>query len=379
MRTVGEYVLGAAIGHGATSEVLAATDRDGREVALKLLRAHLFDDPRAVERFLAEAERTRGIAHPNVVTVLEAGRGYLAMERIHGETLAERLARGPMAEAAVRTLGAAVADGMAAAHARTIVHRDLKPANIMLDGDTPKIVDFGIATTLAEASARTTGTRLGTPAYMAPEQLSGGVIAPCVDVWALGVILFEAVTGKLPFDGFDDGRCPQLLASAPAASTYATISAELDRVIAMCLEREPGKRPASMIDVASMLRGEQPERITQAIGEPHPQANVEPAEPKRPTAPRRRRWPWLVVAAALAAPAVWFAVAQSSRPTRTTLPILMTVTAPVPAVTTVVIKPEPVTSAAAAATTAPSVAPTPHRHHPSARAKTPRRAGETLD
>jgi serine/threonine protein kinase len=352
MRTVGEYVLGAAIGHGATSEVLAATDRDGRDVALKLLRAHLLDDPRAVERFLAEAERTRGIAHPNVVTVLAAGRGYLAMERIHGETLAERLARGPLDEAAVRRLGAAIADGMAAAHARTIVHRDLKPANIMLDGDTPKIVDFGIATTLAEASARTTGTRLGTPAYMAPEQLSGGVVAPCVDVWALGVILFEAATGRLPFEGFDDGRCPQLLGAAPRAM----ISTELDHVIAACLEREPGKRPASMTTVASMLRGEQVERITQAI-----------VEPKRPIAPRRRRWPWLVPI--VAAPAIWFARPEPPG-VPMVFPVWMTVTPPVPDATT----------AAAAVTTRDAPPPPPrHHHHPSsARAKI-RRAGETLD
>jgi serine/threonine protein kinase len=245
---------------------------------------------------------------------------------------------------------------MAAAHARTIVHRDLKPANIMLDGDTPKIVDFGIATTLAEASARTTGTRLGTPAYMAPEQLSGGVIAPCVDIWALGVILFEAVTGRLPFEGFNDGRCPQLLGPAPSAN----ISVELDHVIAACLEREPGKRPASMSSVASMLRGEDVERITQAIVEP----------PKRPMTPRRRRWPWLAVPAIVAAPAIWFAWPDPPR-TAMVFPVWMTVSTPVPDATT----------AAAAATTEPprTAPPAHHHHHPSsARAKT-RRAGETLD
>ncbi|MEO8841236.1 MAG: serine/threonine-protein kinase [Kofleriaceae bacterium] len=359
MRTVGEYVLGTAIGHGATSEVLAATDRDGRDVALKLLRAHLLDDPRAVERFLAEAERTRGLVHPNVVHVLEAGPGYVAMERIHGETLAERLTRGPLEEKAVRRLGAAIADGMAAAHARTIVHRDLKPANIMLDGDTPKIVDFGIATTLAEASARTTGTRLGSPAYMAPEQLSGGVIAPCVDIWALGVILFEAATGRLPFEGFDDGRCPQLLGPAPSAK----ISPELDHVIAACLEREPGKRPAAMTSVASMLRGEDFERITQAIADLIPAAR------------RRRRWPWLVVPALLAAPAIWFAWPASPRVTMT-LPLVMTVTTPVPDATTSAATTEPAPPRAAPA---PVLAPHHHHHQPSARAKFPRRAGETLD
>jgi serine/threonine protein kinase len=251
---------------------------------------------------------------------------------------------------------------MAAAHARTIVHRDLKPANIMLDGDTPKIVDFGIATTLAEASARTTGTRLGTPAYMAPEQLSGGVIAPCVDIWALGVILFEAVTGRLPFEGFDDGRCPQLLGPAPSAN----ISPALDHVIAACLEREPGKRPTSMTTVASMLRGEEFERITQAI--------VEPRLPSvRPTAPRRRRWPWL--AGLLAAPAIWFAwPPAAARAPMPPLPVLMTVTAAVPDATTSAAATEPATT-----TRAQPAAPSHHRHHPSARAKTPRRAGETLD
>jgi eukaryotic-like serine/threonine-protein kinase len=272
-RIVGNYALGAVIGRGAMSEVWAARHRFlGDAVAVKLLRAGPAEDEDA---FVAEAARTRAIAHENVVRVLDFGRDdasgscYLVMERIEGETLAERLRGGPLSEAEVRALGAALADGMQAAHERGIVHRDLKPANVMLQGAVPKIVDFGIAKHLGDQSAATTARRVGTPAYMAPEQLTGGLIAPFVDVWALGVILFEAVTGRLPFDGFDDGRCPQLFEAAPRARSVegVVVSTELDALIARCLEREPGRRPSSMAEVARVLRGEGgAERITQDAG-----------------------------------------------------------------------------------------------------------------
>jgi serine/threonine protein kinase len=268
-----------SIGRGATSEVFATGD--GR--ALKRLHPHLLADPAAVARFLGEAERTRGITHPNVVRVFEVGRDdagcFLVMEQIAGETLAARLARGTLTEREVRVLGGGLAEGMAAVHDHGIVHRDLKPANIMLAGATPKILDFGIAKSLGEAAFATT-TRLGTPAYMAPEQLAAGVVAPPIDVWALGVILFEAAEGRLPFEGFEQGRAPQLLAAAPRATK---VSPALARVIASCLERQPARRPR-MAELASLLRGEaEPERITQAV-----------------VAPPRRSRRWAIATLALA-------------------------------------------------------------------------------
>jgi serine/threonine-protein kinase len=253
------------------SEVYAAEHPTYGIVALKLLRGGVGAEDQG---FVAEAARTRAVRHRNVVEVFEAGRDdatgccYLVMERVEGEDLATRLRRlNRLDEASARALFAAIADGMAAAHACGIVHRDLKPANVMLaPGDEPKIVDFGIARYLGTESALSTSSRIGTPAYMAPEQLTGGLIAPCVDVWAIGVILFEAVTGRLPFDGFADGRCPQLFETAPR--TGAAISPALERLIARCLDKDPGRRPASMAEIAGELRAEvtaEPERITQDV------------------------------------------------------------------------------------------------------------------
>jgi serine/threonine-protein kinase len=274
-RIVGNYELGEPIGRGGGSEVFAAVHRFlGHEVAVKLLRKGGDGDAAAsVDAFLGEAARARAVHHPNLVSVLDfgrddaSGRCYLVMERIPGESLAERLGRlGRLSEPQVRALGAALADGMQAAHDGGIVHRDLKPANVMLRGDQPTVVDFGLARDLGGQSAVETGRRAGTPAYMAPEQLTGGLIAPCVDIWSLGVILFEALAGKLPFEGFADGRCPQLFEVAPRLASLVGVSAEMDALVAACLERAPGRRPASMAAVARALRGEGDERITQDIG-----------------------------------------------------------------------------------------------------------------
>ena len=273
-RIVGNYELGEPIGRGGASEVFAAVHRFlGHEVAVKLLREGS-DGDASVDAFLGEAARARAVHHANLVSVLDFGRDdatgrcYLVMERIPGESLAERLRRvGRLSEPEVRALGAALADGMQAAHDGGIVHRDLKPANVMLRGDQPTVVDFGLARDLGGQSALETGRRAGTPAYMAPEQLTGGLIAPCVDIWALGVILFEALAGRLPFEGFADGRCPQLFEVAPRLASLVDVSAEIDAVVAACLERAPGRRPASMAAVARALRGEGDERITQDIGD----------------------------------------------------------------------------------------------------------------
>jgi hypothetical protein len=244
------------------------------------------------------------------------------MERIDGESLAARLRRVErLDEPALRELAAAIADGMHAAHACGIVHRDLKPGNVMLRGDTPTIVDFGIAKSLGNTSAVVTERRVGTVAYMAPEQLVDGLITPAVDIWALGVIMYEAATGQAPFANFTDGRLPQLFESPPRARSLAPISSALDQLIARCLERDPGKRPASMADVARALRATDSahapdgDRITEDVaapGAPHADAllatRIESALPEG-VVQARRRTRWLVVAAAAAATLVIVIVA----------------------------------------------------------------------
>ncbi|MCB9572724.1 MAG: serine/threonine protein kinase [Kofleriaceae bacterium] len=332
-RTVGNYTLGDLLGRGGTSEVHAGTHRFlGDPVAIKLLRADLAGDDDAVAAFIAEATRARAIEHPNVVRVLDVGRDdasgrcYLVMERVDGDSLATRLARrGALDEAEARRLGAGLADGLAAAHRQGIVHRDLKPANVMLAGDTPKIVDFGIARHLDGEAAVHTSRRLGTPAYMAPEQLTGGVVAPCVDVWALGAVLFELMTGAPPFDGYADGRCPQLFEPAPRLTSRVAVSRGLDDLVARCLAREPGDRPASMDEVARALRadggavvggdgdrgrrddardddiGVAPERVTLDVADPLPgaaPAAVAKAEYHALRSPRRPSG-WIVALGAI--------------------------------------------------------------------------------
>jgi serine/threonine-protein kinase len=275
-RIVGNYALGALLGRGATSEVYAAEHRLlGDRVAVKLLRSEVADSDDAVAAFVAEAAGTRAIEHPNIVRVFDVGRDeasgscFLVMERLEGGSLAERLRdSGPLPEAEVRRLGAAIGDGMQAAHDGGIVHRDLKPANVMMAGAEPKVVDFGIAKHLDGRSATRTQRRIGTPAYMAPEQLTGGLIAPCVDVWALGVLLFEATSGRLPFEGFEDGRAPQLFETAPRLRERAPVSPAFEALVARCLEREPGRRPQSMAELARELRAEPAadERFTDDLG-----------------------------------------------------------------------------------------------------------------
>ena len=270
--TVGAYTLGALLGRGGMSEVYAASHPVlGSRLALKLLR----DD--ADGAFHVEA-RARSVTHPNVVRILDAAhdaasnRYYIVMERIDGGDLATRLASGRLDERGARELFAGIADGMHAVHAAGLVHRDLKPANVMLHAGSPRIVDFGIAKVLGDNAALVTSRRIGTLAYMAPEQLVGGVIAPSVDVWALGVMLFESVTGALPFDGFTDSYSPQLVETAPRVRSIAPVSPAFDALVARCLDGDPAKRPPMAL-IARALRGEVTldddialERVTEDVG-----------------------------------------------------------------------------------------------------------------
>jgi serine/threonine protein kinase len=335
VRTVGNYRLKSLIGRGGTSEVYVAEHTLLRDVvAIKLLRPELADDSTQALALVDEGTKVRTIDHPNVVRVLDAGLDptthgcYLVMEHVAGETLSARLRReGPLPEPEVRRIGAALADGVAAAHARGIVHRDLKPANVMLDGERPKIVDFGISKHLGARSAVTTGRMIGTLAYMAPEQLASGLIAPCTDIWALGVIVFECLTGRHPFTNFDDGRCPQLFDEPARAASLVDVSPALDAILSRCLARDPARRPASAEQLARLLRGDElleDERITMDAG---PVIAPQVAAP-----PRRRRWPLGIAAAAVVVLAS--GITAIAFATRTTAPLTAALApAPAPTVT----------------------------------------------
>ena len=208
---IGNFELLAPLGAGGMGVVYRANDlKLGRTVALKFLPASMTGNPQARERFIREARAASAIDHPNVCTihtVEEApdGRMFIAMPLYDGETLASRIARGPLPSGEASRIAASIASGLAKAHRLGIVHRDIKPGNVMLTRDgVVKILDFGLAR-LADVTAMTRdGTLLGSPPYMSPEQVQGESVDHRSDLWSLGVVIYEMVTGSRPFRGDND-------------------------------------------------------------------------------------------------------------------------------------------------------------------------------
>jgi serine/threonine protein kinase/predicted ATPase len=265
--TFGHYRLDARIGEGGMGEVFRAFDtRLNRPVALKVLRQAREDHQEAVVRFLREARAASALNHPNIVIVhevgeTEAGSPFIVQEFIEGQTLRSML-REPLPPEAIADLGGQIARALAAAHAAGIVHRDIKPENIMIRADGfVKVLDFGIArrtpldasqlatTHTTEAALSTApGTLLGTPAYMAPEQVRGEELGPAVDVFALGVVLYEMATARRPFTGSTPlGVVAAVLSEQPVPPSRIDrgISAALDELLLQMLDKDPARRPSA--------------------------------------------------------------------------------------------------------------------------------------
>jgi WD40 repeat protein len=258
------------IGRGGMGEVYEALQTTlNRAVALKVVRGGSWADDAARARFRIEAQTLAAIRHPNVVQVHDSGEydggPYLAMERLPGGTLADRLGAGRLDPAAAAKLMAKVAAGVAAAHAAGIVHRDLKPGNVLFDeAGEPKVADFGLARRVSSDLTRS-GALLGTPAYMAPEQATGNSerVGPAADVWALGVILYECLTGVRAFPGSD---AHAVLAAiplddpTPPRAVVRGLPRDLDVICRKCLEKNPADRyPAAdslAADLNRFLAGE---------------------------------------------------------------------------------------------------------------------------
>jgi eukaryotic-like serine/threonine-protein kinase len=257
---VGRYRLADFLGAGGMGEVYRATHLStGQVVAIKILSA-IEIEARWLARFYHEARVQQGLNHPNIVRLHELvdiqGRPCLVMEYVGGESLAERLTRQRRLapREALRVLQA-IAWAVAYVHAQHIVHRDLKPGNVRITPDGQiKLLDFGISKSPHAEGLTQTGSIIGTPRYLSPEQLLGDRVTPAADVWALGVLLYEMVTGSTPFSGSTDAmlwsRIEGATYTAPSAAITpapgdAEVMRSIDRLVAMCLARDPARRPSA--------------------------------------------------------------------------------------------------------------------------------------
>ena len=259
----------ALIGRGGMGIVYRARDSElGRRVALKFLPPDLARSAEVVERFLREARSASALEHPHIATVYETGQAgvgratgqrFIAMAYYDGQTLKEKLEQEgslPVEEA----LGYAtqIADALARAHRTGIVHRDVKPANVMItEAETVKLLDFGLAKAAAETRLTKTGRRLGTVAYMSPEQAAGEAVGPPTDCWAIGSILYEMVGGERPFDGERDAAILYAIqheSPAPLAEKQPDVPPGLVQVVRRCLEKDPQDRYASAEALLDDLR-----------------------------------------------------------------------------------------------------------------------------
>ena len=274
-RTIGPYTVTDEVGRGGMGVVYAAHDqRLGREVAIKALPPGSLPDPAHRERLRREARAAAALTHPSIATVyaLEEidGELFIISELVRGRTLRDELRDGPLPPDRLRRTLTDVADGLAAAHTRGIVHRDLKPDNLMRTADgRVKILDFGLARatdTGAEATSTLltqAGAAVGTPGYMAPEQLSGGAIDARTDVFAFGVLAAELATGEHPF-GPDSAamlrRMTQLMEGKPVSGTRSWSAPDIEQIARRCMRADPSERFASGAELAAALREPVPNR-----------------------------------------------------------------------------------------------------------------------
>jgi len=320
---LGPYAIAAPIGAGGMGEVYRARDtRLNRTVAIKVLPVHLADRPELRERLEREARAVASLNHPHICTLHDVGReggtDYLVMEYLEGETLAARLAKGPLPVEQVLQYAIEISDALDKAHRKGVTHRDLKPGNIMLTKSGTKLLDFGLAKLQQEmtpaagaqlsqlptmnAPLTAQGTIVGTLQYMAPEQLEGKESDARTDIFAFGTVAYEMATGKRAFDGQSQATVISAIMTsqpAPISSLQPMTPPALDRVVKRCLEKEPDERCQSAKDLTDELKW---------IAEGGSQAGV--AAPVVARRRSRERIAWaiagagLLLAAALALPFV---------------------------------------------------------------------------
>jgi len=332
----------------------------GRECAVKVLDQELAKDASTRSRFLAEARTLMRISHPNVVSVIGVGAdgdNYMAMELVSGEPLSQLLARGPLPVPQAVTLAANLAGALGAVHGVGVVHRDIKPDNVMVTPEGAlKLIDFGVAREAAETNVLHTqsGALLGTPAYMAPEQVCGKRVDATADTYAFGAVLYEMITGvrAFPANSFAEIVVQHLtLRVPPPSSLVEGVPDALDELLAQCLEKEPEDRPHSMDDIEVLLR-------QMAVFLEHA-----PPPPRRlPVVARPRRWwPAVALAAVASVGLVGWSLSRPAPPIEA--PQIAAVGEPEPTLA-------PVPTLPTAPLLQPLVAPSPTRHAAAAHAKT---------
>jgi serine/threonine-protein kinase len=283
---VGEYRVEKVLGRGGMGTVYAGVQPViEKHVAIKLLNAQFSAEAGLVRRFVDEARAVNRIRHANIIDIfsfgqIADGRHYFVMEYLEGSTLGERMEKGDLSGDDMPAFLTQICDALDAAHGENIVHRDLKPENVWIV--TPKrgkpfvkLLDFGIAKLLSagERSTTQTGMVMGTPHYMSPEQCHGKAVDHRTDIYAMGVMLYQLYSGRLPFTGdtFAEILAKQIVDTPEPPSKYAQIPAELDKLIMKCLAKDPAARPQSAkelgMTLASILAGAAA-RVQRAAGQP---------------------------------------------------------------------------------------------------------------
>ena len=285
------YELGRPIGRGGMAEVYAARDRIlDREVAVKVLRERFREDATFTARFQDEARNVARLSHPNLVVVFDTGvdgdQPFIVMERIHGRTLQQALDAGGLTEDRGLQVAADVCGALAYAHQNLLVHRDVKPGNIMLaDDGSVKVTDFGIARAMSDETVTATAAVLGTAAYLSPEQAQGKRVDARSDLYSLGVVLYELLTGKVPFSGESAVAVAlQHVRAEPEAPRRLapTVSRHAETIVLRLLAKDPDRRYQHAedirVDLERARRGEAP-------------LPLRPPEPRTPARTQQRATP----------------------------------------------------------------------------------------
>ena len=325
---LGPYEVIAPLGSGGMGEVYRARDtRLDRDVAIKVLPAKLSSDTNLKQRLQREAKSVSKLSHPNICTLHDIGHhdglDFLVMELVEGETLEQRLIRGPLPTEQVLRIASQLADALAKAHKLGITHRDLKPSNIMLTKSGAKLMDFGLAkltegpplsTALTEmtqeAKLTSEGMLVGTFQYMAPEQLEGKEADFRTDIFSLGESIYEMATGKPAFSGRSRASLIAAILTAepqPMAALQPLTPASLERVVRKCLAKDPEERWQSASDLASELNW---------IREGGQESAKQP--PTVAGRPWRERWIWLAVVSLLLAGLAASFMRRGARPAAAT-------------------------------------------------------------